>query len=222
MKQSARQLKSIRPTSLHKNAKKNSKLSKKVQYFSVQDILKYLRQPGTIGLVIFSLILVSFFHFFGTHQVSGQSMAPTFASGERILIQRGTRLTRYTIVTFEPKDSPGESYVKRVVGLPGDRIQVDGNALFLLPKEQSSQLEEDFSKMTSSELPSGVQKITISEEAAKALHRYQLIPEGNYFVLGDNRRKSNDSRVFGFVNEKQIEGVVFFRYYPFNKIGRVH
>ncbi|MBP1046521.1 signal peptidase I [Enterococcus sp. BWM-S5] len=183
-----------------------------------EKLLYSFLQKEMIGLVLLLLVLVFFFRSCAPHQIDGQSMAPTFQSGDRIIIAKNRRIQRYTIVTFEPAGIPGESYVKRVIGLPGDQISVEGTALFLLPKESSSEAKEQFSEG----LPDGTIKVTLSEEVAQTLALHDEIPDNQYFVLGDNRLHSDDSRVFGLVDEKQIEGVVMYRYYPFSKIGFLH
>ena len=176
------------------------------------------KQKETIGLLLLCAAVLFFFYHFGTHQVDGRSMAPTFQTGDRILISKDQTPSRYAIVTFEPKDSPDSSYVKRIIGLPGDRIQVVGTALFLLPAESEATNgePEDLSMM-----PDGAIKITVSEETAAQLAESPRIPEGHYFVQGDNRLHSDDSRVFGLVKASQIEGVVCYRYYPLNRVGLV-
>ncbi|WP_086350797.1 signal peptidase I [Candidatus Enterococcus clewellii] len=164
------------------------------------------------GLLVMFLAGILFFLFaFQKHTVDGVSMAPTLKDGDRIIIQRTQELQRYNLITFEPKDQPGKSFVKRVIGLPGDAIRVGENTLYLNGDQSFSPDTDD--------LPDGTLKVSIAYEVQYALTGLTEIPEDHYFVLGDNRIQSNDSRSFGLISKKQIEGIVVFRYFPFASIG---
>lgn len=221
----------IDDTSPKKNRRKSSRKTKKKNRITLKQhilslkelrtwksILYSFKQKEMIGLVLLLFGLVLFFQGCVTHQVEGQSMAPTFQSGDRIIVAKKQEIKRYNIVTFEPAGIPGESYVKRVIGLPGDWLSVEGTALFLLPKESGAEAEDPLS----AGIADGTIKITVSEEVAQTLESHDKIPDKQYLVLGDNRLHSDDSRVFGLVDEKQIEGVVMYRYYPFSKSGFLH
>lgn len=168
------------------------------------------------------VVVLSLFYFMSqtvaTHKVDGESMAPTFHTGDRIIIEKRTHIQRYEVVTFEPKVLKGESFMKRVIGLPGDRIRIENNLLYILPKE--SRLDGRTAEETL--LADGTIVVSIIEGVAKRLSTYQEIPAGHYFVLGDNRHHSDDSRLFGFVEKEAMEGVVLYRYYPLNRMGLIH
>ncbi|MCB5952513.1 signal peptidase I [Enterococcus sp. BWT-B8] len=169
------------------------------------------RYRDTLIILSLAVLLGLFFFRFGTHRVDGRSMAPTFQTNNRILFNKHQLPVRYAIVTFIPADAPDDSYVKRVIGLPGDPLLVDGTALYLLPKETGQELPviEELSS-----LPDGTIKLTVSEGVAQSLTNLTEIPPDQYFVLGDNRNHSTDSRAFGLIRQDQIEGVVVSRYYP--------
>lgn len=154
------------------------------------------------------------------HIVTGSSMRPTLENRDRIFVNKGEVPKRYSIVTLDPLKKKKESYVKRVIGLPGDHICLEGTSLFL-NQEQPIFSDKEYSSKTS-QLPDGTIKITVNKTVAKKMAELKQIPKDNYFVLGDNRNHSNDSRSFGLVSAKQIEGVAMYRYYPFNRLGRVH
>ncbi|MEI5992313.1 signal peptidase I [Enterococcus termitis] len=128
-------------------------------------------------------------------------MIPTFTEGDRILINKGKIPKRYELVTLDPLKKPKESYIKRVIGIPNDAIKIDRNTLYLEIEENKT--------MT----------VTLEGPVIKELKGLEKIPKNSYFVMGDNRNHSNDSRSFGLVSIDQIEGVAFFRYYPVNRIG---
>lgn len=173
-----------------------------------------------VGLLIILSVGLFLFARYGTHQVSGQSMEPTFQDKDRILIQKGRTPQRYDIVTLEPPNKPEESYVKRVIGMPGDHLILRGTTLYLVPGDLPAP-EVDPTQTVLTDLPDGTQVIDVSKTVASTLFNYKNIPEAVYFVEGDNRDHSLDSRSFGWVNEEKIEGVVFYRYYPWSTMGTI-
>ncbi len=165
-------------------------------------------------------VLLVMFFFLGTHQVNGESMEPTFQDQDRILILKRMTPQRNDIVTFTPEDDPSGSYVKRVIGVPGDHLLLRGDPLYLVPKEdEMPEVPADVWEPTN--LPASTQIITVESTVATTLFNYSNIPEGHYFVEGDNRNHSTDSRSFGWISQDQIEGVVKYRYYPLSKMGSI-
>ncbi|OEG16943.1 signal peptidase I [Enterococcus termitis] len=183
--------------------------------------LAAILQPQNIFFILFVILCASFLFQIKTHQVDGQSMEPTFQNRDRIFVNRTKKIKRYEIITFDPRSNEADSYVKRVIGVPGDRIWVKENSVFLLPKESNLEGLGDIPQL-SIQLPDSVIKIDVSAGVAGQMARYTEIPENNYFVQGDNRNHSTDSRTLGLINSEQIEGVVVYRYYPFFKAGIVH
>lgn len=193
-----------------------------------QRLVKKRRQPerkptvteqikSYLPLVILLGLTVCFFLAFKTRQVDGVSMVPTLEDKERLLVRRTTTFNRYNLITFEPADKPGESYVKRIIGLPGDHLHLEGNHLYLSSEDALSLPEHP----EASQLPDGTIKVLVSPEVVAKLQNLTTIPQGEYFVLGDNRNHSRDSREMGLINAGQIEGRVVFRYFPLTKMGGV-
>ncbi|WP_249274547.1 signal peptidase I [Candidatus Enterococcus clewellii] len=176
-----------------------------------KQISKELQSWLINSLLVVFLVGVLFFLFaFRKHTVDGVSMVPFLKDGDRIVVKKTKEVERYALITFEPRDQPGESFVKRVMGLPGDFIKVEENTLYLNSNDSFEGQKG---------LPDGTLKITIASEVQLMLAGSSEIPENHYFVLGDNRAKSNDSRSFGLISKEQIEGIVVFRYFPFASIG---
>ncbi|WP_375180332.1 signal peptidase I [Enterococcus rotai] len=196
----------------HKSAPRKRKKTKK----------KYRQFVNVVSNSLFFLCIflgILFLIKVAPHVVDGSSMFPTLENGDRIFVNKGETPKRYSIVTLDPLKKKKESYVKRVVGLPGDSIWLEGTSLFL-NQEQPTFSVEGSSK--SSQLPDGTIKITVNKAVAQKMEGLERIPADNYFVLGDNRNHSNDSRSFGLVSAKQIEGVAMYRYYPVTRLGRLH
>lgn len=172
---------------------------------------------GLIGIIgIFVISSGLFFTFFTRHQVSGDSMKPTLVNKDRILVKKHKIPKRYDLVTFDPEIPNEPSYVKRVIGLPGDQIWIGNDQnLYLRPEEAGKWDSKDNEVVEVNQLPDSTLKVTVHEEVARKLDGLKIIPANCYFVLGDNRKASKDSRTFGFIEKSQIEGVVLFRYYPF-------
>jgi signal peptidase I len=137
--------------------------------------------------------------------VSGQSMEPTFGNDNKIVISKIHKVDRFDMIVFHAPDSE-DDFIKRVIGLPGDVVVMKDDKLYINGKEY----EEDYIQANKDKILEG-QKLTQDFEVE--------VPEGYYFVLGDNRRKSTDSRVIGSIDGKSIVGAVKFRFYPLNEIG---
>jgi signal peptidase I len=156
--------------------------------------------------VVFAIVLIVF--LYQPVKVEGTSMMPALSDQERIFINKFTyrlgpnSITRGdTVVFFYPLD-PTKSYIKRVIGIPGDHIEIDDGMVY-------------------------VNKAAVQEPYVPDEYRDHLsmadttVPMENYFVLGDHRSSSNDSRAWGFVNRKLIYGKAVFVYWPLDKMGRV-
>ncbi|WP_195515956.1 signal peptidase I [Enterococcus dispar] len=170
-------------------------------------------------------VAIAFCIFFLTnykaHQIVGNSMLPTLASGDRILIKKTQNIQRFDIVTFRPDEkNTEETYIKRVIGMPGDSFVVQGTNIYLFLQKS---IEADFETMRyAGNLPDSTEVLQLDKTVADNLRNETKIPEDYYFVLGDNRKNSADSRILGLVPKNSLEGVMKFRFYPFNKTGMVH
>lgn len=147
--------------------------------------------------------------------VLGSSMEPNFHTGERILVDRWSKLLsvdfdRGEIIVLKPHGD-SKHLIKRVIGLPGDIFKIYDCNVYITRDNVRYVLTEPY-------LPSNT--CTLSGSFIQAGRSFK-IPEGEYVVLGDNRGVSLDSRIIGLVNKKDIIGRVSFRFWPLNKIGFV-
>ena len=139
-------------------------------------------------------------------KVEGVSMMPSLDDQERIFVNkfvyRLEPIERGDVVVFRYPPDPAKSYIKRVIGVAGDRIRIDDGQVYV----NDVPLEEDY-------VPPAYADKRSSPE--------MVVPDGYYFVLGDHRSMSSDSREFGPVNQSYIYGKAAFGYWPMDKVGRV-
>jgi signal peptidase I len=165
------------------------------------------------GIVEYLVILVvSFALVFGfvrpfvveAFWIPSGSMIPTLQINDRVLVNkfiyRFMEPSRGDIVVFESVDDPDTDLIKRVVGLPGDRVAVRSGRLVVNGEPQ----KEPF---TNKKLPD------------TSFFAATPVPKDHVFVMGDNRANSQDSRVFGPLPKKNIEGEAFLRFWPVDRIG---
>lgn len=139
-------------------------------------------------------------------KVEGTSMMPSLTDQERIFINKFTYrfgdIQRGDMVVFWFPLDPSKSYIKRVIGLPGDRVAIDDGAVIV----NGAPLSEEY-------VPADYRDHGSRTEITVGAH--------SYYVLGDHRSSSNDSRVWGTVDRSFIYGKAVFVYWPLDKLGRV-
>jgi len=137
--------------------------------------------------------------------VSGASMETTFSSGEYLIVDqisyRFEEPLRGDVIIFRYPKDPSKFFIKRIIGIPGDVIEIKGNIVTL----------------TNDTHPEG---ITLDEpyirEMAPNTTLTETLGDSEYFVMGDNRNASSDSRMWGVLSRDKIVGKAFIRLYPFN------
>ncbi|WP_369823577.1 signal peptidase I [Lactobacillus sp. HT06-2] len=170
--------------------------------------------------------------------VSGISMEPTFDNGERVVAVRHAQLKRGEVVVVDAPDEPGALYIKRIIGMPGDKLVSKNNQIYINGKKINQPWLKAGWKLTDNGEDgftgtkySQTQNFTISSLAKtanyrrfyttkqlKTMQKTNRVPKGTYFVMGDHRSVSKDSRYIGTIKRSKIVGVVKFSYWPLNKI----
>ncbi|MBB4826828.1 signal peptidase I [Sporosarcina luteola] len=162
-------------------------------------------------IVVAALIALICRHFLFTPvTVYGKSMEPTFQENNRVVVSKTSEIGRFDIIVFKAPDRD-EQYIKRVIGMPGDRVEMQDDVLYV----NGNPYEESYIKGKDE---AGVNRIT-GNFTLDELTGTTIVPEGYFFVLGDNRLKSKDSRDFGFISADAVVGKVKFRFFPFEKMG---
>lgn len=168
------------------------------------ELIEFLAVVGVIVLMVHAFVAEP-------HQVSGSSMVPNFLDGEFIITNKlATRfygIKRGEIAIFKSPRDLGKVFIKRVIALPGDSIKILGGKIYL----NKTTLSEGY-------LPPGT--IT-APQAFLAEGEEIIIPDDQYFFIGDNRSGSSDSREWGPVKRELIIGQAWLRYWPPPKFGLI-
>lgn len=168
-----------------------------------KEILDWVIYIGII--LLFTYLIIT---YVGVRtRVSGQSMQPTLHDGDNLLVDKLTYRfrdpKRYEIVVFPYKYEEDTYYIKRIIGLPGENIQIIDGYVYI----NGEKLEKDYGAEVMQEAGIAEDPITLGED--------------EYFVLGDNRNHSSDSRVpnVGILKRKDLMGRAWVRIWPFDSIG---
>jgi signal peptidase I len=166
-----------------------------------------LVRVATAGSKVLLMLALVWGLFFNFSEVRGSSMRPGIADGDRILIDHVSYMFqdvhRGDIVVLRYPLDPSVDYVKRIVGLPGERIEIMRGQVWI----DGVRLEEDY---------------VAAENIDPWATVDTVVQSGHYFVLGDNRIRSSDSRDFGQVAAVYLRGKVRARLWPIGRAGFVH
>jgi signal peptidase I len=175
----------------------------KKTYFFLLDILQTLILAAAAFVVVYMFLFRPF-------EVKGESMYPNFHDSQylitNIISQKTGDPKLGDVVVFKAPNDPDKDFIKRVIGVAGDRVSLRDGQVYLNGEllDESKYLDESVKTYGGSFLKEG-------DEVS--------VPQGYFFVLGDNRSYSSDSREWGFVPKKNIIGSSFFIYWPLNDAG---
>ena len=152
-----------------------------------------------IPYIIIVVVVVLIRSFIATPvRVDGDSMNKTFKNGDILILYKLSKIKRFdVIVLHEEKDN--EKIIKRVIGMPGDTVAIKDGEIYI----NDEKIDDEYAYGMTSDY----ERITLKSD--------------EYFILGDNRLISKDSRYFGPIKEKEIKGKVVFRIFPFSKFGKI-
>ena len=180
---------------------------------------EYDYKPSILSIIwswiwsfIVAFIIVGGVYFFlgRPFTVSGASMYPTLHNGDRMVLSKVGDIHRFDVVILKAPDENVE-YIKRVIGMPGDTVEMKSGVLYINGKKVDQPFinTEALVKRT----------VFMDDFTLESLSGESKVPEGKYFVLGDNRGVSKDSRMIGFIDRSAIEGKAVFTIWPFGRIG---
>ena len=184
-------------------------------------------------LILFFLILIlSLAFIWQPVKVEGHSMDPTLADGERLIVLSTTSIDRFDIVVAkETEDGKTKEIVKRVIGMPGDTITYKNDVLYVNGKKVDEDYLDEYKKaFENDQLQDTYSYNTLFQELAESSDAFTTdsdgsteftvkVPKGQYYLLGDDRIVSKDSREVGTFSKSDIVGEVKFRFLPLSKIG---
>jgi signal peptidase I len=137
-------------------------------------------------------------------KVEGTSMLPWLQDQQRIFVNKFVysygEIERGDVIVFRFPLDPTKSYIKRVVGVPGDRVEISSGELFI----NGEKADESY---------------VAPEFVDRGSHPALDVPEGHFYVLGDHRNTSNDSRIWGTVPREYVTGKAVFAYWPLDRFG---
>jgi len=159
----------------------------------------------TLETLALALLLFLAINFISARiRVDGSSMVPSFHDGDYVIVNRLAyelgEIERGDVIVFPYPLDPEEDFIKRVIGLPGDRVSVNDGQLFL----NGTPLDEEYIR-----------------EPMRATMDEVVVPAGYVYVMGDNRNDSDDSRRWGPLSIEAIIGKAVFRYWPLADVGVV-
>ena len=158
--------------------------------------MKFIKESIPYLTIILLVILVRTFVVTPV-LVQGESMKETLMGGELMILKKYDKsYERFDVVVIS-KNVEGDNLIKRVIGLPGEKIRYKDGLLYI----NDNIIDDKYAYGVTANF----QEITLGED--------------EYYVMGDNRAVSLDSRIFGVIKYKEIEGTTDFILYPFNKIG---
>lgn len=165
-------------------------------------MIRELVETIALALILFLVIR----QVVQNYRIESHSMEPNFVEGQFVLVNKlAYKLgepQRGEVLVFHNPGNTSEDYIKRIIGLPGDTVQLVGDAVYINGKELPQPFEHE-----------------------QNLPDYQygpvVVPDNTLFVMGDNRPRSSDSRAIGPIDENLVVGKAWLRVWPFNKFGFV-
>jgi len=167
---------------------------------SIKSIAREIVETAALTLVIFFLVRLAFQNF----RIEGQSMVPNLHHGQFLIVNKLVYYLhppeRGDVVVFHSPQNPNKDFIKRVVGLPGEEVEIGNGQVFV----NGVRLEETY----------------ISQPSSRSFGP-QVVGDFEYFVLGDNRNNSSDSRSWGMLEGEAIIGKAWVSYWPPQEWGLV-
>ena len=175
----------------------------------------FLKEVFKFALIAFLIVIPIRVYIAQPFLVSGSSMNPTFLNGNYLIIDeisyRFNEPRRGDVIVFKFPEDPSKFFIKRIIGLPGDSVEIKNGEVFITNTNDASESSPD----------SATYKLQEDYVINKSFGDFspRLLAEDEYFVMGDNRPSSSDSRFWGALPKKLIKGRALLRLFPINKLG---
>ena len=176
----------------------------------MRKLLLFIWEISKIVIIALLIVVPIRYFIFQPFFVRGQSMEPNFYQGDYLIVDELSYQFRAPqrgeVIVFKYPQDPSQRYIKRIVGLPGETVQIQGGKVFVYQDGQAQALDE---------LAYLAQFVSTTGDMEMTLDKNE------YFVLGDNRLVSADSRRWGSLPEENIIGRVFLRVWPFAALAKI-
>ncbi|MFH1894589.1 MAG: signal peptidase I [Patescibacteria group bacterium] len=173
--------------------------------------LLFFWEIAKIILVAMAIVVPIRYFLFQPFFVKGQSMEPNYETGDYLIIDELTyRLRdpeRGEVIVFKYPNNTTQRYIKRIIGLPGETIEIKDGKVLIYKNNQIPEVLDESDYLPSDVQTAGNLKITLGDD--------------EYFVLGDNRQVSSDSRRWGAVPKEDIIGKVYLRAWPIAAMAKI-
>ena len=170
----------------------------------MKKVLSFFWEVAKIVVIALLIVIPIRYFLFQPFFVKGQSMEPNFEQGDYLIIDElSYRLRdpqRGEVIVFNFPQKPSQRYIKRIIGLPGETIEIKNNQVIIYNNDSQGQILDESGYLSSSVQTSGDFQFALNDE--------------EYFVMGDNRPLSSDSRRWGVLPKDDIVGRVLLRAWP--------
>lgn len=197
--------------------------------------MKHFIKEWGLFILLMSAFILSYIFVWVNVAVDGHSMDPTLADGERLFVLKVAKIDRFDIVVADETDEDGKTkkIVKRVIGMPGDTITYENDTLYVNGKQTDEPYLKEYQELFAKDKLQSTytynklfqqlaqQSPAFTADRSGSANFTVTVPEGQYYLLGDDRIVSKDSREVGTFAKEAIVGEIKFRFWPFNKIGTV-
>lgn len=179
-----------------------------------KDFMYFMFDLLKTGVIVFVIAFCLRYFAVQPFVVDGESMLPTYVNNEYILAEKVSYLTgepkRGDVIVFHYPGNPSVSYIKRIIGLPGDTVSIADNSVKIINNTYPTGFALNETYLPTSDL-------TLISEGNGTMKK--TLGDKEYFVMGDNRQHSSDSREWGILPRANIIGRSWLTVLPFNKFG---
>lgn len=176
---------------------------------NMKKTLSFIFEIAKIVVIALAIVIPIRYFLFQPFFVKGESMEPNFENGDYLIIDeisyRFKEPSRGEVIVFKYPQNESQLFIKRIIGLPGEKVEIKDNIIKITGTNGKTIDLKEEAYLPSPIITSGNMDISLGDS--------------QYFVLGDNRQASYDSRRFGVVNKSEIIGKVFLRAWPFASLG---
>ena len=184
---------------------------------SASNVKERIQAAGISVIGVSMLIFLAALFLFALPKAEGYGMASLIEENDRLYVNRLGKINRFSLVYFQVPRQKGTTSIRRIIGLPGDKIVYEGDVLYINGEEK---MERFLSEALNAAAKEGYQLTEDFTSETVLGTQNGVIPKGKYLVLGDNRSFATDSRYYGLIDEQAIIGVVTMKLLPLHEMTK--